>query len=89
MARRQVVQTLVGSLGVVVLAPSRDEDRGLGEAIEDLAVQKLIAKLRVEALAIAVLPRGRGSMNAVLTPTSGIHSRTALPPNSGPLAERR
>jgi hypothetical protein len=33
---------------------------GLGEAVEDLAVEQFVAKLRVEALAVAVLPRASG-----------------------------
>lgn len=43
--------------GVVVLAPTLDDGRRFGEAVEDLAVQKLVTQLRVEALAIAILPR--------------------------------
>ena len=43
-------------LGVVVSPPSLDDDLGLCEAVEDLTVEQLIAQLRVEALAIAVLP---------------------------------
>ena len=39
---------------VVVLAPTLDDGLRFGEAVEDLAVQKLVAELRVEALAIAV-----------------------------------
>ncbi len=43
--------------GIVVLTPALDDCPGLGEAIEQLAVQKLVTKLRVKALAVAVLPR--------------------------------
>jgi hypothetical protein len=43
--------------GVIVAPPSLDDDLGLGEAVEDLAVEQFVAKLRVEALAVAVLPR--------------------------------
>src|SRR6187455_3497529 len=71
------------SLGVVVAPPCFDDDLGLGEAVEDLAVEEFVAKLRVEALAVAVLPRASG-----LEPTAAIHSRTALAMNSGPLSER-
>ena len=39
-----------------MVAPVFDHDLGLGERVEDLSVQKLIAELGVEALAIAVLP---------------------------------
>ena len=41
---------------IVVAAPSLDQHLGLGEAIEDLAVQQLVAKRPVEALVVAVLP---------------------------------
>jgi hypothetical protein len=40
----------------VVAPPCLDDDLCLGEAIEDLPVEQFIAQLRVEALAIAVLP---------------------------------
>src|SRR5690606_35192039 len=33
-----------------------DDDPGLGQAVEDLTIKQFIAQLRVEALAIAVLP---------------------------------
>ena len=45
------------ALGVVVPPPGFDDDPRLGEAVEDLAVEELVAELRVEALAGAVLPR--------------------------------
>ena len=45
------------SLGVVVASPCLDDDLCLGEAIEDLTVEQFVAQLRVEALAVAVLPR--------------------------------
>ena len=44
-------------LGVVVPPPGFDDDLGLGEAVEDLTVEQFVAELRVEALAVAVLPR--------------------------------
>ena len=43
--------------GVVVLTPALGDDPGLGEAVEQLAVQELVAQLGVEPLAVAVLPR--------------------------------
>src|SRR5690606_30788954 len=46
--------------GVVVLTPALNDDPGLGEAVEQLAIQKLVAEPGVEALAIAVLPRASG-----------------------------
>ncbi len=39
-------------------APALDDDLCLGEAVEDLPVEQLVAELGIEALAIAVLPRG-------------------------------
>ncbi|MCP2000780.1 hypothetical protein J2S34_003228 [Nitrobacter winogradskyi] len=44
-----------GALGVVVAPSCLDDDLGLGEAVEDLAVEQFVTKLRVEALAVAVL----------------------------------
>lgn len=44
------------ALGVVVAAPSLDDDLRLGEAVKDLTVEQLIAELGVEALTVAVLP---------------------------------
>ena len=44
------------ALGVVVLPPAFDDDLGFGHAVEQLAVQKLVAELGVEALAVTVLP---------------------------------
>ena len=38
-------------------SPALDDDPGLFQSVEDFAVQKLVAQLRVEALAIAILPR--------------------------------
>jgi hypothetical protein len=42
---------------VVVAAPGFDQHLGLSEAVEDLAVEQLIAQRSVEAFVIAVLPR--------------------------------
>jgi len=46
------------ALCVVMAAPCLDDDLCLGEAVEDLAIEQLVAELRVEALAVSVLPRG-------------------------------
>lgn len=40
---------------VVVLAPALDDDLGLLERVEDLAVEQLVAKLAVEAFIVVVL----------------------------------
>ena len=42
---------------VVVASPALDNDLGLAQAVEDLAVEQLIAKAGVEAFDVAVLPR--------------------------------
>ena len=38
------------------MPPTFDDDLGLLESVEDLAVEKFVPELRVEALAISVLP---------------------------------
>src|SRR5215470_2585346 len=38
-------------------SPALDDDLGLAQSVEDLAVEQLIAKAGVEALDVAVLPR--------------------------------
>ena len=40
---------------VVVASPALDDDLGLAQSVEDLAVEQLIAKAGVEALDVAVL----------------------------------
>jgi hypothetical protein len=45
------------ALCIVVPTPGLDDDPRLGEAVEDFPVEQFVAKLRVEALAVAVLPR--------------------------------
>ena len=42
---------------VVVASPALDDDLGLAQTVEDLAIEQLIAKAGVEALDVAVLPR--------------------------------
>src|SRR5208283_1939254 len=54
------IQRAVGTHAVVVTPPGFDQDLGLGQAEEDLAVEQLIAQLAVEALAVAVLPGAAG-----------------------------
>ena len=50
----------MGAHAVVVPPPGLDQDLGLGQAEEDLAVEQFVAQLAVEALAVAVLPRTAG-----------------------------
>jgi len=59
---------------VVVLTPAFDNDLRLGQRVEDLPVQQLVAQLAVEALAIAVLPG-----------TTGIDERRFRAHHSNPL----
>ena len=43
-----------------MLAPSFDDDLRFLQRVEDFAIKELVAELRVEALAITVLPRAAG-----------------------------
>ena len=47
----------MGSDRIVQAPPLLDEDNGLRQRVEDLAVQELVPQLAVEALVVAVLPR--------------------------------
>ena len=42
---------------VLVPSPALDDDLALAQSVEDLAVEQLIAKVGVETLDVAVLPR--------------------------------
>ncbi len=55
--RRSIAQRRVWPDGVVMDAPAFGQHPQLFHRVEDLAVEELISKLRVEALAVAVLPR--------------------------------
>lgn len=46
----------MGSNGVVMQSPLFDYDLRFLQAVEDLIVEKLVAKARVEALDIAIFP---------------------------------
>jgi hypothetical protein len=50
----------VGPDRIVVPPPALDDDLCLLQRVEDLAIQKFIPQLRVEALAIAILPGAAG-----------------------------
>lgn len=43
-----------------MFAPLLDDDGGLLQAVEDLAIEKLVTQLAVEGLAIAILPGASG-----------------------------
>ena len=73
---------------IVMAPPAFDDDLGLAQSVEDLAVEQLVAKAGVEALDVAVLPGAASLDVGVLAPTTAIHSCTALARNSGPLSER-
>src|SRR5438046_126468 len=66
---------------VVVASPALDDDLGLVQSVEDLAVEQLIAKAGVETLDVAVLPR---ATPLDVSDLAAIHSCTALATNSGP-----
>ena len=55
-----IVQGAVRPPGVVVLSPPFDEDLGLPECVEDLAIQKLIPQLHVNGDAVPILPVASG-----------------------------
>src|SRR6478672_6318529 len=46
--------------GVIMPPPGLDQHFGLGEAVEDLAVEQFVAKRSVEALVVAILPGRTG-----------------------------
>ena len=46
--------------GVVMDAPSLDENLGLGERVEDLAIEEFISEFPIEAFIVAILPRAAG-----------------------------
>ena len=48
------------ALLVVVLAPPLDDDPGLLQGVEYLAVEKLVSQLAVKTLTVAVLPGAPG-----------------------------
>src|SRR3546814_14552268 len=48
--------TLFRSDGVVMSPPGFDQDAGLGERVEYLAIEQFIAQRPVEALAVSILP---------------------------------
>ena len=51
-----IAQAAVGADGVVMPSPSLDQHFGLGETIEDLAIEQFVAKRTVEAFVISILP---------------------------------
>src|SRR2546421_563429 len=51
---------------VVVPSPTLDDDLGLAQGVEDLAIEKLVAQPRVKALDVPVLPRAaRGDVGGL------------------------
>ena len=65
-----------------------DDDLGLAQTVENLAVEQLIAKAGVEALDVAVLPRTAPFDIGSLGADSGDPAWTASATNSGPLSDR-
>jgi hypothetical protein len=62
---------------VVVASPFFDNDPSLLQGVEDLAIEQLVAELRIEALAIAVLPRTKAGI--VRQSDLSLSYRTARP----------
>ena len=64
-------------------APALDDDLRLGQTVEDLAVEEFILQLRVEALAVFVLPEASrfnvSRPGAEGKPSALIGSRAAMP----------
>src|SRR6056297_2066160 len=56
-SRRAIAEGAVWADGVVVDAPLLDDDLGLADGVEDLAVEQFVPEPRVEALNVAVFPR--------------------------------
>src|SRR5215210_1342013 len=77
--RRLVAQRGVRACGIVVASPIFNHDLGLLERVEDLTFEQFIAELRVEALAVAILPRAAWLDVSRLGP----HSRDPLPHGFG------
>jgi len=50
---RFVAQCGVRPFGVVVPPPALDDDFGLGQAVEDFAIEQFVAELGVEALTVS------------------------------------
>ena len=73
---RPVSQRTVRPDGVVVSAPLLDQDPGLAEREEDLAVEELVAESGVNGSQCPFSQGDPGSMKAVLAPTAPIQSRT-------------
>src|SRR5580692_11415713 len=73
---------------VVVAPPTFDDDLGFLQCVEDFAVEQFIAKLRVEALAISILPGTARHDVGGLGSDRRDPFATALTTNSGPLSER-
>lgn len=75
--------------GVVVFATALDQHFRLLQRREDLAIQKLVAELRVQAFAIAILPRAsRFDVERLDVDPAEPLVRTLIAINSGPLSER-
>jgi hypothetical protein len=64
--------------------PAFDHNLSLLERVEDLAIEKLVSELGIEALAIAVLPWTSRLDVSRFRPTALIQVRTAVAINSGP-----
>ncbi len=59
-SRRSVAEAAVRADRVVVPPPGLDQHLGFGQAVEDFAVEQLVAQRAIEAFVVAVLPGRRG-----------------------------
>src|SRR5437763_12562737 len=51
---------------IVVPSPTLDDDLGLAQGVEDLAIEKLVAQPRIKAFDVSVLPRtARGNVGGL------------------------
>jgi len=69
--RRLVAERGVRPHGIVVPPPLLDHDLGLGQRVEDLAVEQFVSEFTVERFHVAVLPRAAGFDLGGLGPDRG------------------
>jgi hypothetical protein len=85
---RPVAKRRVWPAGIVVQSPAFSQYSHLLHRVEDLSVQELVLQLRVEGLAVSVLPWTAGFDVQCSDPVAAIHLRRSLATNSGPLSEQ-
>ena len=58
--RRSIAEAAVRTDRVVLPPPGLDQHHGFGKAVEDFAVEELVAQRSIEAFVVTVLPGRRG-----------------------------